>query len=160
MDDIKETVFDIWEFIKMADLDKELKGKYCISNNTTNGSFSNNKIKNGNILATILRNEELYVFIMFGLSCDEIFPADTSKKVVLSVQDMDNNITQISSIMAADQGYIISGIKDVALLDTLITINLKLNFVFEYGEVKYQFTINNKKFEQRLLQKHRVITQD
>jgi len=160
MDDIKETVFDIWEFIKMADLDKELEGKYCISNNTTNGSFSNNKIKNGNILATILRNEELYVFIMFGLLDDEIYPADTSKKVILSVKDKNDNVTLFNSIMAADQGYIISGVKDVALLDTLITINSELSFVFEYGEVKYQFTINNKKFEQRLLQKHRVLSED
>lgn len=102
MDDIKETVFDIWEFIKMADLDKELEGKYCISNNTTNGSFSNNKIKNGNILATILRNEELYVFIMFGLLDDEIYPADTSKKVILSVKDKNDNVTLFNSIMAAD----------------------------------------------------------
>lgn len=160
MDGIKETVFDIWDFVKMADLAEELEGKYCISNNTTNGSFSNDKLKDENILASVLRNEELYIFIMFGLSCDEIFPADTSKKVMISVQDMDNNITQISSIMAADQGYIVSNAKDVALLDTLLTINSELNFVFEYDDTKYQFTINNNKFEQRLLSKHRAITQD
>lgn len=153
MEEIRDTVFDIWDFLDKSDVDKELKDMYCIKNTTTNGSFSNNRIADGNIIASILRTKELYLFIVFGLVGEEIHPADTSKKVMISVTDMENNITQLNSIMAADQGYIVSGVKDVALLDTLITINSELNFVVEYDDTKYQFIINNKKFEQSLLQK-------